>query len=655
MAMIEPWLALLLTTAPATGQVPVPANAATPATPLLAAIFGDHAVIQRDRPIALWGRAAPGTAVAVELDGRRAVVRADAAGRWEASLPAMPAGGPYTLSVTAGAASQRVSDVLVGDVYLCGGQSNMEFPARLSTGAWGGLAPHPEPHLRFAHIEHDSAASPRDDLAKPAPWRIVDASSVGDASAVCFYMARSLQRSLKVPVGFVDSDWGGTTIQSWISPAGLASMPAYAAGVRSVATLARDPAAARAEQERRGDAWWRTHDPRWAATKAWAGPAFDDRAWPSIVPAGTWKGGATPALAAFEGVVWLRQTVTLTGEQAAVARRLRLGPIDASDTVWINGRWIGSNAVNWFWRDYAVPAGVLHAGRNVIAMRVLGAGGPTGQPADRAIVMKDGPDVPLAAAWSYSLGASLKGVTPPSPPWEVPTSLTTLSNGMIAPIARYGFKLAAWYQGEANVGDAAGYRDLLPLLMHDWRRQTGTPALPFLVAQLATIGTPTSKPGESDWAAMRDVQAKAVRADAHAGLVVTLDLGDRYDIHPTQKLLVGERMARAARAVAYGETVVPGGPEVTGVARSGADLVVAFRNAAGLRAYSAETAIGFEACAAKVCRFVPGTIDVDRIVLRDANRPEVDAVRYAWADAPYVNLYNDDDLPAVPFEWPVAR
>ena len=640
---------------PIIGALPTAAAAAAPGAPLLARIFGDHAVLQRDRPITLWGHASPGSAVTVTLADRPVVVAADADGRWQAILPAMSAGGPYSLSVTAGAASQRLADLMVGDVYLCGGQSNMEFPARLSTGAWGGLAPHPEPMLRFAHVAHESSPAPLDDLAQAAPWRIVDATTVGDASAVCFYMARSLQRSLKIPVGFIDSDWGGTTIQSWISPAALATVPAYAEGVRTVGLLATDPSAARAAEERRGDAWWRANDPRWSAERRWADPLFDDTAWPTIEPAGSWKQAGIPALANFEGVAWLRKTVMLTADQAAAADRLLLGPIDTFDTVWVNGHWIGSNGIAWYWRDDAIPAGTLHAGRNVIAVRVMGAGGPTGQPGDRAIKLKDDTTVPLTGPWTYRLGAPLKGVTPPSPPWDVPTSLSTLYNGMIAPIARYGFRLAAWYQGEANVGDAKGYATLLPLLMKDWRHQTGTMTLPFLVAQLATIGTPESKTAESSWAELRDVQAKAVRADAHAGLAVTLDLGDRYDIHPTQKLIVGERLARAARSVAYGDSIEPGGPDVASVTRANRDLVVAFRHAVGgLRAYSADSAIGFEACAGKACRFVPGTIDGDRVILRGAATPGIDKVRYAWADAPYVNLYNADDLPAVPFEWPVA-
>lgn len=645
--MIARWLVAVAT-------VSLPAAAAAQDSPLLASLFNDHAVLQRDRPITVWGHANPGETVSVALNGARVSARADMRGAWQAQLPPLPAGGPYVLSAQAGAVTQQVSDVLVGDVYLCGGQSNMEFPARQSTGAWGGLAPKPEPMLRFAHVEHDSAAAPRDDLSKPAPWRIVDSSSVGDASAVCFYMARSLQHDLKIPVGFVDSDWGGTTIQSWITAPSLATLPDYADGAASLALLAKDPAAARAAEARRGEAWWRRNDPRWAATRRWSDPAFDDAAWPTLALAGSWRDAGIPALAAFDGVVWLRKTVDLSAEQAAAADRLLLGPIDAHDTVWINGRWTGSNGVNWFWRDYAVPQGAFHAGRNVIAIRVLGGGGPTGQPDNRQIKLKDGTAISLAGHWSYQLGAALKG-KPPSAPWEVPASLATLNNGMIAPIARYGFRLAAWYQGESNVGDAKGYAALLPLLMRDWRRQTNDPALPFLVAQLATLGTPATAPGEFGWADMRDVQAKAVRADPRAGLAVTFDLGDRYDIHPTQKMIVGERLARAARVVAYGRSVTPGGPEVTAVARDGADLAVTFRNvSAGLRTYGAAQAIGFETCTATACRYVLGTVAGDRIVLAGANGPDVTRVRYAWADAPYVNLYNTDDLPAVPFEWPVT-
>ncbi|WP_294331214.1 sialate O-acetylesterase [uncultured Sphingomonas sp.] len=646
--MKRPWLFGLCLAA-----APIPAAAQE--APLLANVFTDHAVLQRDRPILLWGHAPPGETVAASFGSDSATAKADAKGRWELRLPARGAGGPYALTVRAGAKTQQLSDLMLGDVYLCGGQSNMEFPARLSTGAWGGLAHAPQPMLRFAHVEKASAPAPLEELGQPLRWRVIDGDSAGEASAVCFYMARALQQRLKIPVGFIDSDWGGTTIQSWISPESLGTLPNYAESLRSLAALATDAAAARTLEAARTERWWSANDPRWATTKAWSTAAFDDSGWPSLKLGGSWRDAGIPALESFDGVVWLRKVVTLTEAQAAAADRLQLGPIDSSDTVWINGRWTGANNIDWFWRDYAVPAGALHAGRNVIAIRILGGKGPTGAEANHLLKLHDGSAVPLDGLWSYQLAAPLKDKKPPIPPWEVPTSLSTLYNAMIAPIARYGFKAAAWYQGESNVAEASEYRALLALLFKDWRGHMGQPQLPMLVAQLASYGTPASMPGESDWALLRQAQSVAVAQDGHAGLAVTLDLGDRFDIHPTQKLLVGERLARAARAVVYGEAIAPGGPQAVGVTRQGNDLVVQFRHPdARLRTYSADSAIGFEACSAAQCRFVPGSVDGGRVVLRGAGTPDVTHVRYAWSDAPYVNLYSSDDLPAVPFDLPVS-
>ncbi|MBW8881211.1 MAG: glycoside hydrolase family 2, partial [Asticcacaulis sp.] len=239
--------------------------------------------------------------------------------------------------------------------------------------------------------------------------------------------------------------------------------------------------------------------------------------------------------------------------------------------------------------------------------------------------------------------------------WDVPTSYTTLYNGMIAPLAGYTVKLAAWYQGEANAGAAKEYQTLLPLMMNDWRKVWGQPDMPFVVAQLTAFGSISTQPGPSGWAELREAQALAVKSDPHAGLAVTIDVGDRTDIHPTQKTVVGNRLARAARAVAYGQPVTPSGPEATSVARSGSDLVISFKNTnGGLRSYSSDTAIGFEVCTGgDTCKYAIAVPSGDTVVLKGANAPEVTSVRYAWSDAPYVNLYSADDLPAGPFRLDV--
>jgi sialate O-acetylesterase len=622
---------------------------AQPAAPAFARIFSDHAVLQRGEALTVWGTAAPGLDVTVSLGGKSAAARADAQGHWRVGMPAMSAGGPYTLSVSGAGAVTTVEDIMIGDVYLCGGQSNMEFPARLSTGAWPEFPGNPE--LRFVNIPHTSAAAVQPDLPQPVAWNVVTPQTVGEASAACYYMARKLQQAQKVTVGFIRSTWGATTIQGWIGAAALKTLPAYAERVAELEVMASDPPTAMADEARRHERWWDAHDPQAKAQRAWSLPGFDDTAWPSLAPKGSWKDAGIAALADFDGAAWFRTSVTLNEAQARAANAVQLGPIDTCDSTWVNGVRVGGGSIGWVARDYPVPAGVFKPGRNVIAVHVLGGGGLTGAPEQRGIKTGDGQFIALSAPWKYQLGMRARGLSIPGAPWDVPASLSTLHNAMIAPLAGYKFKLVAWYQGESNTDAPGEYETLLPLLIADWRKTFGQPALPFLVVQLASFGSVATKPGPSNWAQLREAQAKTVRNDPHVALAVTIDVGDRTDLHPAQKAVVGERLARAARALAYGEAIAPGGPEAAGVTRAGDDLVVTFKNTGGgLRTYSAGHAIGFEACAGTACQYVLAVAHGDTVTLKGANQPGTTHVRYAWADAPYVNLYGSEDLPAAPFD-----
>ena len=610
----------------------------------LARIFSDHAVLQRDQPIAVWGTAGAGGKVTVTLGGQTASASADAQGKWKVQLPPQPAGGPYALTATSDGQKVSRADILLGDVYLCSGQSNMEFLQRASTNAIGATYTAQNDRIRYLNVPRNSALAPQDDLLAPAAWTPMNADTIGDASAVCYYMARSLQADYKVPVGFIQASWGGTTIQGWIGAESLRTFGDYKTGIDLVTQYGTDPAAAQRAQDARTEAWWRAHDPATAAQRAFVAPDFDDSAWESVTPAGS----------SFDGVTWYRTTVTLTEAQARAANALHLGPVDTYDTTWVNGQRVGGAGLAWLGRDYTVPAAVFKPGRNVIVLRVLGSGGMTGAPANRTIGLSDGQAIPLPAAWKVRRGSALKGLAVPPAPWDMLTSYTTLYNGMIAPLVGYKFKLAAWYQGEANADAADEYRTLLPMLMRDWRQRFGQPALPFLVVQLTSYGATATAPGDSTWAELRAAQADTVAHDAHAGLAVTLDVGDRFDIHPTQKTVVGERLARAARAVAYGAQTAPGGPTAVAAARKGKDIVVTFRDTGGgLKTYSADRAIGFEVCAGKACRYADARVAGDRIVLRGAAAPGVTRVRYAWADAPFVNLFGGDGLPAAPFRLDV--
>jgi hypothetical protein len=642
----------LLTVLPFTAQAQ-----GTP--PQFARIFGDHAVLQRNQPVHIWGVSAPSAALSLKVSGTAASqsVTAGADGKWQASLPALPAGGPYTLSLSDGQTTTTLNDILIGDVYLCGGQSNMEFPARLSTGAWGEISASANPALRFVTIERDSSASPRDDLKVKPAWKVAGPETTGDASAVCYYMSKALQKEHKVPVGFIASDWGGTTIQGWISPATLHTLPAYSAGVDAVAQYGVAPETARAAYAKQQEVWWDAHDKSAKAQRAWISPGFNDAAWARLKAIGGWKDSDAADLKTFDGVVWLRTRVTLTAEQATKANELTLGPVDTFDTTWVNGQWVGSGGINWVWRDYQVPAGIFRAGENVIVLRVLGSGGMTGTPDMRFVKTSDGQAIPLKRDWAYKTGMAVTGLSIPAAPWDVPSSLNTLYNGMIAPLAPYTVKAAAWYQGESNADAAAEYRTLLPMLMADWRKSLSAPDLPLLIVQLSSYGSVSTAPGVSHWAELREAQRLSVAADPHAALITSFDFGDRSDIHPTQKNIIGLRAARAVDNLAFGQAITPTGPEATSVTRSGGDLVISFRYAEkGLKTYSSDTAIGFEACDTKdACRYVAATAEGDHIVLRGANTPETVRVRYAWSDAPFTNLYSGDDLPALPFQMDIAQ
>ncbi|MDC7675941.1 sialate O-acetylesterase [Asticcacaulis machinosus] len=615
-------------------------------------IFSDHAVLQRDKPVKVWGTAAAGAQVNLAFASTTLSVTADAKGQWMATLPATKAGGPYTLTATSGASMATLNDVVMGDVWLCSGQSNMEFQTKYATNAYTEVLNSANPDIRFVTVERDAQPTERDHFAKPLLWRAVGPETTSDTSAVCYFMAKELQKTQKVPIGMIHSSWGGTTIQSWMSQGALRDLKTYDQGLEVLATYSRDQARAKTEWQAIMLDWWQANEPDAKQKAAWATRDFDDSAWDAITVDGFWE-GAKPELAFFDGVIWYRTSVTLTAAQAKQAATIELGPVDDGDTTFVNGKIVGATESWNAPRTYAIPKGTLKVGANVIAVRAYdsgGGGGLWGKPNDRRIAFADGSKVALPAQWKYKVSAPLAALkSSPSTPWLATSGLTNLYNGMIAPFAPYTLKGAAWYQGESNVSQPAEYARLLPALIADWRRAFETPDLPFLVVQLANFGPVAKAPTQSTWAELREAQRQTVNADPKTGLAVAIDFGDRVDIHPTQKAVVGQRLALAARKIAYGENVVAGGPQLVTVGRSGADIVITFDSA--LATYSSAQAIGFEVCdAAKICRFATADVSGMVVTLKAANTPDAKFVRYAWADAPYVNLYSDQDLPAIPFE-----
>ena len=634
-----------------------PAAAAADGEPLLHAMFQDHAVLQRDEPLRVWGQADPGAQVRVSLAGKRASARADADGRWEARLPALKAGGPHVLDVAAGARSQRVSDVLVGDVWLCSGQSNMELQVWRALDARAEIAGAGNDRIRLLTVPQVSDVVPLQTFSEDVRWEPVNPESVREFSAACYFFARELQKTVDVPMGLIDASWGGSRIQAWTSGDALRTLGTYDGELDVLARYAVDPVAAVGEWGALWQRWWSQQPANGAGDRPWEGGGGGDwRAAPAQL--GAWERWGVPELADFNGMVWYRTDVQLTAAQAAQDAVLLLGPADEIDMTWVNGRGVGSTYGAGAGREYALPPGLLRAGANTIVVNVLDTyrdGGLAG-PADvHSLRLADGSSVPLDGGWQYRIVPPEAG-TPPRAPWQSAAGLSTLYNGMIAPIGRYGLRGALWYQGESNTFEHDRYAQLLRTLRSDWRARFGE-GLPLLVAQLANYGAAPTGPTESDWAALREAQRAVAAEDARTGLVVAIDIGDRYDIHPTNKQELGRRFARAARHVVYGETLPASGPVAKEVRRNGGAVVVEFGDVSdGLVAYGADGPIGFELCGAEAgsCRYAVAQARGNRVSLTAPGAHAATRVRYCWADSPVCTLFDGAGLPAGPFELPVS-
>jgi sialate O-acetylesterase len=619
---------------------------------LLHTMFRDHAVLQRGQPIRVWGQAQPGAAVELSFAGRSTRARAGSKGRWEARLPAMKAGGPYTLTATAGGASQSIGDVMVGDVWLCSGQSNMELQVHRTLDSRSEIDGAHNDRIRLFTVPQAGSAVALDDFAAPATWQATTPDGVREFSAACYYFARELQKTVDVPMGLIDASWGGSRIQAWISGDALRGTGFYDDELDVLAAYATDPLNAVGRWGELWARWWQAH-PGSAGDSPWNpgyAPAKNWREVPGELRA--WEKWGVPELADFNGMLWYRATVKLDEQQARQKAVLLPGTADEIDMTWVNGRGVGSAYIGEA-REYPLPDGLLTAGDNTIAINVLDTyrdGGLTGP--TPVLRFADGTSVPITS-WTYHM-VPTQAQWPPHAPWQTASGLTTLYNGMIAPIGRYGLRGVAWYQGESNISEAARYRQLLRLLRDDWRSRFGE-HLPLLVVQLANYGAAPTRPGESDWAQFRDAQREVATEDARTGLAITIDIGDRYDIHPANKQEVGRRLARAARRVAFGERIAGSGPVALAARRQGDAVEVSFGDVdSGLVAYGADGPIGFELCGAEAgsCRYAEARIRGDTVLLR-APIANPTRVRHAWADSPIVTLFDGAGLPAGPFELPI--
>lgn len=613
-------------------------------------LFTDHAVLQQGMDIPVWGWADTGEAVNVTIGGSTAsTVARD--GKWLVRLRPIQETGPHTLTI-AGKNTVVVQDVIIGEVWVCGGQSNMERQLGPRDGQkpivdWEKeAAAATYPQIRHFLVAQARALTPQ--ASVEGRWVVCSPETVKDFSAVGYFFARQLHRARKVPVGLIHSSWGGTPAEAWMSPTGLRTQPDFADALAQLALLTAKPAEADETFRTSLQAWFREFDPGSNEAMNFSAATVDTATWPPVTLPAMWEDAGMPG---FDGVVWFRTEFDLPESWQGETLRMHLGAIDDLDTTWINGHELGTTAGWRTPRVYTVPAHVLRPGRNTIAVRVLDTGGGGGlwggDDTMRIQPVKPAPQaLSLAGPWWRKASVNLANVRrqPPADFTTTPAAPTVLYQGMIAPLLPYAIRGVIFYQGESNNDRAAQYRTLFPALIADWRRSWGQGEFPFLFVQIA--------PFRSMRPELREAQLLAWQTTPKTAMVVTLDCGDAEDIHPANKAPVGARLALAARAIAYGERIDYSGPVFEKISFDHDRSWLTFTHrGGGLACADGGSQLKGFTVAGKDGVFHPALAGIkgDRVLVWSEKVREPVAVRYAWANVPEGNLINRAGLPASPF------
>lgn len=607
---------------------------------VLPKLFGDNMVLQRDSEIPVWGWAEPNESIEVRLNKQTAKATADASGKWTLKLRPEAASGPFTLTIK-GSETIEIRNVLIGEVWLCSGQSNMEW-SLAQVKADADIAVADNPFIRHIKIGRDINGRPQTEIEK-GEWQVTNPENARAFSAVAYFFGKNLYDKLKVPIGLINSSWGGTNIETWISREGFESSPEFREMIAKMPVFDVDsidgPIGA-AITKRVESVQGSPLTPFDSA--AFAGRDFDDSKLPTLVQPKYWEG---QSLGETDGVVWVRKTFTLTAAQAAQPATLRLGKIDDEDVTFVNGTQVGATAQWNADRQYAVPAGILKKGVNVVAVKITDNGGGGGMYGDDKDVRLDVGDssVDLSGVWKYHVESVKFGV-------NVNQFPSLAYNAMINPLVPFKFRGVIWYQGEANNGRAYQYRTAFPLLIEDWRKKWNSD-FPFYFVQLATYKQPGNSNEGCPWAELREAQTMTTKVPG-TGMVVTTDIGNPDNIHPVNKQDVGRRLAALAFNRTYKIKMVDSGPTYVSMKVSGNRVRVAFAGIGGGLMSSLGTKVGgFEIAGAdQVFYPADAILDGNSVIVTSDKVASPVAVRFGWlGDASANSLFNKEGFPAVPF------
>ena len=602
------------------------ASAQAPRKVTLPKLISDKMVLQRDVELDIWGWADPGTWVTVRFNGAYYEAQTGEDGKWMVTMPPQPAGGPYLMEVN----EISIRDVLVGDVWLCSGQSNQETPIQRLTEMFPEINVANNNMIRHYKVPtQDSKEALQEEIAGDIKWISGVSSEIMSWTALAYFYAQEAYAKTGVPQGMLVSSLGGSEIESWISQEHLKEFP----------RLILDKEALKAFEEAnkdKGEGVWNLLD-------------FDDSDWATMQMPGTWRENGLNV----RGTVWMRKDFDLPAEMDGRHAKLSMGTLVHNDQVYVNGVYVGSTGYEYPPRRYQIPAGVLREGKNTIAVRL-------NAPAGNGEFVKDKPykligdvvEIDLTGTWKYKVGTDMAEAMQYADRLKNRKNVGSgLYNGMIYPLRNYKVKAAIWYQGESNSGRPHEYNALMTSLIENWRELW--PDMPFLLVQLPNFMQKHPQPTDSGWARIREAQLQAFKNIPNTALAVNYDIGEWNDIHPLNKKTLAQRLFLGARKLVYGEKITASGPIYKDMKISGNKIIITFTETGkGLAIRGGEKALKHFAIAGDDQKFVwaDAVIKGNTVVVSSKDVPQPVAVRYAWADNPDdANLINKDGLLASPF------
>lgn len=601
-------------------------SAQTPAKVRLPKLISDSMVLQRDVDLDIWGWSDPGTWITVRFNGGYYETKTGEDGRWTVTLPPQKAGGPYIMEVN----EVTIRDVLVGDVWLCSGQSNQETPIHRLVELFPEINRSDNNMIRHYKVPtQDSKEALQEEIAGNAVWHSGDASEVMNWTALAYFYAQEAYSQTGVPQGMLVSSLGGSAIESWVSQEHLKDFPALILDREALEGL-------EAAMADKGEGVWES-------------PDFDDSDWKTMEMPGTWRENGLDV----RGTVWMRKDFEIPESMDGRHAKLSMGTLMHNDRVYVNGIFVGSTGYEFPPRRYHIPAGVLRKGKNTIVVRLNAPGGNGEFIKDKPYkIIGDAAEIDLTGTWKYNVGTDMSEAAAFADRLKNRKNVGSgLYNGMIYPIRNYKVRAAIWYQGESNAGRAHEYGALMTSLITGWRELWNMPDMPFLLVQLPNYMQTHEQPTDSGWARIREAQLQAFKTIPNTALAVTYDVGEWNDIHPLNKKAVAQRLFLGARKAVYGEKVTASGPVYKDMKVDGDKIIITFTETGrGLMAKGGELKHFAIAGADRKFVWADAIIKGNKVIVSSKEVQNPVAVRYAWADNPDgANLCNKDGLLASPF------